>query len=480
MDRELIHEDVQVAVARARAAQAEAALWPQARVDDVVEAVGWQCYRDGTARRLAALSQSETRLGDTEHLYALHRERVLGTMRDLHGQVSTGVVEVVPDLGLRRIAKPMGVIAVASPATAPSPGIACLALAILKTRNAAIFSPNPRARSCGQETVDVIRAVLDRVGAPPDLIQCVTGVGRDQVVELMASCDFVVAVGGVGTVHRAYTSGTPAVGAGVGNPTVIVDETADVEEAARKIHTGAGYNHGTSCSSESNALVHATVVEQFRAELLKGGAHLCTPEETARVRSVLWVDDKSLNRDLIGRSAGEIATAAQIGVDDPEKTSVLVLDCADPRAENPILREKLAPVLTLSTFEHFDDALDLAAILTDRCGRGHSCAIHTSDLRRADRLAERVDTCRLVVNQSTSTNAGSFESGVSFSAVLSSGTWGGGSVSGNVTWRHFLNHTTITVPIPEHRPSEEALFGRHWSSEIKQDELPHAAAAQPR
>jgi sulfoacetaldehyde dehydrogenase len=292
--------------------------------------------------------------------------------------------------------------------------------------------------------------------------------GRDDVVTLMSESDFVVAVGGVGTVRRAYTSGTPAVGAGVGNPTVIIDETADVVEAARKVHTGAGYNNGTSCSSESNALVHVDVVEQFRSELAKGGARLCTPEETARVRAVLWVNDKGLNRDLIGRPAGAIATAAGIEVDDPEKTSVLVLDCDDPHLDSPILREKLAPVLTLSTFEDFEDALDLAAVLTVRCGRGHSCAVHTADMARVARLAERVDACRLVVNQSTMTNAGSFDSGVAFSSVLSSGTWGGGSVSGNVTWRHFLNHTTITLPIPERRPKEELVFGRHWENEVEQ------------
>lgn len=462
-----MNTDVQQAVARARAAQAEAASWSQARIDDVVEAVGWHLYRDATARRLAQAAEAETRLGNTEHLYDLHRKRILGTMRDLHGQRSAGVVEELPALGLRRLAKPMGVIAVASPATAPSAAIACVVLSALKTRNATVFTPNPWARGVGLETAAVARGALESLGAPPDLVQCLEGLGRQDVVTLMSEADFVVAVGGANTVHRAFTSGTPAVGAGVGNPTAIVDETADVVEAARIIHMGAGYNNGTSCSSESNALVHVDVVEQFRAELVKGGARICTPEESARVRAVLWPDDKKLNRDLIGRPAGAIATAAGLDVDDPEKTSVLVLHCEDPHQDSPVLHEKLSPVLTLSTFEDFDDALELVADLTVRCGRGHSCAIHSADTARVARVAERVDSCRVVVNQSTMTNAGSFDMGVDFSAVLSSGTWGGGSVSGNVTWRHFLNHTTIAVPIPERRPREDQVFGRHWENEVE-------------
>ncbi|GGP68710.1 acyl-CoA reductase-like NAD-dependent aldehyde dehydrogenase [Streptomyces calvus] len=193
----MITETVDAAIHRARLAQQEAASWTQERVDEIVTAVGWQCYREENARRLALLSHSETSLGNPEHLYALQRRRVLGILRDLHGETTVGVVEDLPELGLRKLAKPLGVIAVATPATAPAPGIICNVLPMLKTRNAAVFSPNPRAAGTAGETIRIIRAALAEVGAPPDLVQCLETTGRAASSELMAAADYVVAIGGV-------------------------------------------------------------------------------------------------------------------------------------------------------------------------------------------------------------------------------------------------------------------------------------------
>ncbi|GGX53425.1 hypothetical protein GCM10010341_88310 [Streptomyces noursei] len=450
------------AVSAARTAQTEAESWDQARTDDVVTAVGWQCYREENARRLAQLSHAETELGNVEHLYSLQRKRVLGLLRDLHGEATVGIAEEFPELGLRTIHKPVGVIAVASPTTAPGPGIICNVLPMLKTRNAVVVTPNPRAYPVAVATVALIREALTQVGAPADLVQCLSVTGREAADALMAAADLVVAVGGAGTVRRAYSSGTPAVGAGVGNPTIIVDETADVADAARRTHTGAGYNNGTSCSSESNVLVHRSVADEFRTELARAGAHLCTHAETARLRSALWPDGKALNRNLVGRPAEVVATAAGITLEEPSKTTVLVLQHDDPERDSPILWEKLSPVLTMSTYDAFDRAVELVTTLSDRCGRGHSCGIYSSRPDRIAQLAEATATCRVVVNQSTMTNTGSFDSGVPFTTTLSSGTWGGTSVSGNVTWHAYMNTTTVTWPIKERRPDERLVFGRHW------------------
>ncbi|GGM49088.1 hypothetical protein GCM10012275_20020 [Longimycelium tulufanense] len=458
----MISESVQQSLRRARAAHAEVATWSQRDVDEMVAAVGWQCYREDNARHLAQLGHAETALGNPEDLFLLQRRRILGVLRDLHDVVTVGVVENSPALGIQRIAKPVGVIAVASPATAPSPGIICNALPMLKTRNAAIFSPNPRAHRTAMTTVDLMRAALAKVGAPPDLLQCLEVPGREAVETLMRAADLVVAVGGAGTVRRAYSSGTPAIGAGVGNPTVIVDETADVADAADKIHSGAGFNNGTSCSSESNVLVQESVAEQFCGELRRRGAHLCSAEETARLQALLWPDGRTLNRDWIGRGAADLAIAARIAVDTPDKVNVLVLACADPETDRAVLGEKISPLLTMATYTEFDEAVRLVRLWSDRCGRGHSCGIHTTRPDRVCLLAAHVTTCRVVVNQSTMTNTGSFAAGVPFTTTLSSGTWGGCSVAGNITWRHFLNYTTISRPIPPSIPDERLIFGRHW------------------
>ncbi|MGW2089073.1 aldehyde dehydrogenase family protein [Streptomyces sp. NPDC001880] len=458
-----IQQTVHDAVRRARAAQAIAESWSQARVDDVVAAVGWHCYREDNARRLATLSHAETRLGDPEHLYELQRKRVLGQVFELHGQTTVGVVEELPRLGLRRIAKPVGVIAAASPATAPNSGMVCSFLPALKTRNAVVFTPNPRARGAAAETVAVIREALKDVGAPADLVQCLDISGRESTETLMAAADLVVAVGGAGTVRRAYTSGTPAVGAGVGNPTVLVDETSDVRFAARSIQTGAGYNNGTSCSSESNVLVHRSIADEFRAELRRCRAHVCTPAETQRVLRALWPDGRVLNRDLIGTSPETIAAACGISLAEPDKTTALVLDGDAALPDSPVLGEKLAPVIALLTYDDFDRAVERVRGILDRCGRGHSAGIHSNRPARVNHLADRIPTCRIVVNQSTMTNSGSFTSGVPFTSTLSSGTWGGTSMSGNVTWRSFVNITTVSWPIEERGVDEAVLFGRHWS-----------------
>ncbi|GCB44687.1 aldehyde dehydrogenase family protein [Streptomyces sp. NL15-2K] len=458
----MISEAVAEAVHRARKAQADVASWTQAQADEAVTAAGWHCYQEGTARRLARLSFEETGLGNVEDLFTLQRRRTLGILRDLHGVRTVGVVDEQPELGLVRIAKPLGVIAVASPTTAPAPGIICNALPMLKTRNAVVFSPHPRAQRAARATIEVLRAGLAEVGAPPDLVQCLPAAGREAGRELMAAADSVVAIGGAGTVRRAYHSGTPAIGAGVGNPTVIVDETADLADAVSKIHTGAGFNNGTSCSSESNVLVHASVAADFEAGLVRAGAHVCGEDETARLTALLWPDGATLNRMMIGRPVAEIARAAGIALDQPEKVSVLVVRCADPRRDDVVLREKISPLLTVAAYDDFDEAVRLVQAISDRCGRGHSCAVHTSSVPRVMRLAEAVASCRVVVNQSTMTNTGSFDSGVPFTTTLSSGSWGGSSVSGNVTWRHFLNHTTVSRPIPSRLPDEAVIFGGYW------------------
>lgn len=458
----MITEAVEQSVLRARKAQSQIAHWPQHTVDDMVAAVGWAGYREDSARHIARFSHDETGLGDADALFGLQRLRVLGMMRDLHGVRTVGVVEEDPERGLVKIAKPLGVIAVASPATAPGPGVLCNVLPMLKTRNSMIFTPNPRALGTTRETVRLIRAALASVGAPEDLVQCLEVSGKDACRALMSAADHVVAIGGSGVVRRAYESGTPAIGAGVGNPTVIVDETADLADAATKIMTGAGFNHGTSCSSESNVLVHRSVAGRFRALCAAYGAHVCDADETARVRKVLWPDGTTLNRDLIGRSAQEIAVEAGIITAPEAPPSVLVLDCTDPGTPDPLLTEKLAPVVTLGVYEDFAGAVETQAALVDRCGRGHSCGIHSTRPDRVMAVAARVDTCRVVVNQSTMTNTGGFTTGVPFTTVLSSGTWGGCSISGNVTWRHLLNYTTVSRPLPERRPEPRPLFGRHW------------------
>ncbi|RMI30417.1 aldehyde dehydrogenase family protein [Nocardia stercoris] len=445
-------------IVSARAAQREYARWSQERVDDLVAAVGWHCYREDNARRLAEVSYLETHFGNTEDLFRLYRQRVLGILMDMRGHRTGGVVEENHELGLARLAKPVGVVAVAGPATAPASAIVCNILPVLKTRNAVIFTSNPRAREASEQTVALVRQVLADQGAPVDLVAHLGISGKDETRRLMTAADLVVAVGGAGTVRRAYTSGTPAIGAGVGNPTVIVDETADPAVAARHIADGAAFNHGTSCSSESNVLVHESVRGAFLEQLSRYGAHVCDRAASARLERVLWPDGSTRNRALVGLTARRTAAAAGF---DAGAAHLLVAGCDDPTGDSPLLLEKLAPVVTVCGYRDFGAAVAAVNTILDRCGGGHSCGIYSSSAERIATLAHATRTARVVVNQSTMTNAGSFTSGVPFTTTLSSGTWGGCSLSENVTWRHLLNYTTVTRPIGARVPDEAAIFGRH-------------------
>lgn len=460
--------ETQAAIARARRAQAEVEFWPQERVDELVTAAAWPVYEEGSARFLSLLAQRETGLGDADHMFTLHRRRVLGALRDLHGVTTTGVIEELPHQGLVKIAKPVGVIAVASPATAPCSTVIGNALPMLKTRNAVVFSPNPRAQQATVATVDLLRGGLARAGAPEDLIQCVTVTGRETVEDLMAAADLVVAAGGSGTVARSYRSGTPAITAGAGNPPVIVDDSADVSAAAELIVHGASFNHGTSCSSESNVLADAVIAGAFKKELRCHGAYLCDGEETARLRALLWPTGNTLSRAAIGRSAADIA--ADIGIPIGRPAEIAVLVAAGPAVRgtvtgltgDPLLGEKLSPVLTLLEYDGFDTALSAVDELLAHAGRGHSCGIHTTRAEHVESLAGRARVCRVMVNQSTATgNSGSFNNGMPFTSTIASGSWGGCSRSENITWRHFLNYTYVSRPLPLNEPDEETLFGAY-------------------
>ncbi len=459
-----MNSDVEVYLKRARIAQQAIAHWDQELVDNMVRAVAWQSYAPANVGLLSDLAYEETGLGDPVDLFALHRQRVIGTLHDLEDVQTIGPIETRLAEGLVKFAKPVGVIAAATPATAPCSGITCNALQMIKTRNAVIFSPNPRSQAAAIKTVEILRIGLEAAGAPPDLLQCLTPSTRQRSSELMKGVDLVVASGGPGTVERAYTSGTPAIGAGVGNPSVIVDETADLQAAASMTAAGAGYNNGTSCSSESNVLVAEAVVAEFRELLSECDAHICSSVESEQVSKLLWPEGTVLNRDAVGQPAPVLAQMAGFHVD--VSCRVLVVQATDSSIENPVFTEKLAPVLTLVPFQDFAEAIQIVKTIGDKSGRGHSCGIHSSDESRINEVARHVEFCRLIVNQSTAfANSGSLGNGLPFTSVVASGTWGGCAQSENITWRHFLNYTWVSRPITPTEPVEDQIFGKWWQSE---------------
>jgi sulfoacetaldehyde dehydrogenase len=444
-------------IARARGAQQSFAKWPQDRVDIAVAAAGWTIYEESTASRLVALAHNESSLGDREDSLARHRQRVIGILADLHNVVTTGIISEDRAAGIRRLAKPVGVVAAVTPATAPTASIAQNALLALKTRNAVIFSPNPRARKAALATVEELRGALLRIGAPLDLVQCLNSPDRQQLQELMENVDLILAAGGQNTVRRAYSSGKPAYGAGVGNAIAIIDESANIQDACSKIHFGKSFDNGTSCSSESCLLVAEDVWTLVTDQLCALGAHLCGAAEVQRLRTLAWPDGRTLNREIVGKSAQVVAKLA--GFDIPPGTRVLLAALEGGIDDDPFGTEKLSPILAIWKYNQFHEAIDYAGRLTSRSGRGHSCALHTMRPERVKELAGEINVSRVLVNQSTgSGNSGSVANGLPFTSILCCGTWGGSVSNENITWRHLLNYTWVSESISRHAADEQELF----------------------
>jgi sulfoacetaldehyde dehydrogenase len=263
-------------------------------------------------------------------------------------------------------------------------------------------------------------------------------------------------------VRQAYKSGKPAIGVGLGNAPVIVDETADLAGAASKIMQSKTFDHATSCSSENAVVIVDKVYEAAIAALRREGGYLASPAERERIVGRLWLDGK-LNRAVIAQGPEALIEVFELGPEAKGCKFVMVEETGIGSAY-PLSGEKLSLVLTVYRARDFSHAKNIVRDILDYQGKGHSCGIHTKDLGRARELAEEIDVARVLVNQAhTFGNGGGFDNGLPFTLSMGCGTWQGNSLSENLNWRCFVNITHLVTTIPEDKPSEEALFGAYWA-----------------
>lgn len=454
-------DDLHELLRRARAAQREVEFWPQEKVDEMVASVGWEVYQADHARACARSAVEETGMGVYEDKVLKHQKKTLGTLRDLHGLRTVGVIEENREKGLIKVAKPVGVVGALTPVTNASSTITVNGLAILKCRNAVIFAPHPSAKRTCQLTCDFMRAGLRRVGAPEDLVLNLTEPSIELTQALMIEVDLIVATGGSAMVKAAYSSGTPSYGVGAGNSVTVVDETADLDDAARKIFLSKTFDNATSCSSENSAVILAEVFDGMLSRFQSHGGYLCSAAEKALLREAMWPDGVHLNRKVAGQPARKIAQMAGLAV--PETTTFLIVLGEVIGAQDPFAGEKMSPVLTLWKVKNFDEAVETVQALTSFAGLGHSCGLHTTRHERILALGERARVSRMMVRQPQCyANSGNYDNGMPFSLTLGCGTWGGNITSENIHWKHFLNITWISVPIDPLVPDEQLIFGTHW------------------
>jgi sulfoacetaldehyde dehydrogenase len=454
--------DVTTLIVRGREAMAMIANADQSRTDELVLALAWSLYRPDRAEALARLAVADTGLGNVADKIIKNQRKTFGTLRDLLRAKSVGVIEEDTARGIVKFAKPIGIVCAVTPSTNPSATAVNKAMMALKGRNAIIIAPSPAGMETTTATVDGMRAELARIGAPVDLVQILPPPASKQMTQaLMEAADLVVVTGSQDNVRRGYRSGTPAIGVGAGNVPVIIDETADLDDAAVKIAASKTFDNATSCSSENALVIVDAVYEDALAALGLAGGYRCTAAEATRIEGILWQNGK-LNRALIARDAAVLANA--FGLPEAARSArFFMVEETGIGREHPFSGEKLSLVLTIYRATDIEEAATIVRAILDHQGRGHSCGIHTRDVSRARHLAETLDVVRVLVNFAhTFGNGGGFDSGLEFTLSMGCGSWQKNSISENLNYRHFLNITHLVTPIPEDKPTENALFGQYW------------------
>jgi sulfoacetaldehyde dehydrogenase len=452
--------EIEALVARARSAQAAIEGYTQEEADALATSVGWQVYKSREA--LAKLAVEEGGFGNIPDKITKIALRVLGTLADMASVKTCGIIEEDPARGLLKIAKPVGVIAALIPTTGPDATPPVKALAALKARNAIVIAPHPRTRKTSAAVVEVMRNGCLQVGAPADLIQVIEYPSIAKTDLLMRMSDLVVATGGASMVKAAYSSGTPAYGVGVGNSVHIVDETADIDDAAQMIANAKTFDYATSCLADNSVAAHFFIYDELKRKLAERGGHICTPEEKSRLQAVMWPKGEHIpSIEVVAKPAAKIAEMAGIKL-APDRSFLIVEEDGVGEA-HPFSGEKLSVVFALYRYHHIGDAIDLVNRITSYQGAGHTCGIHSRCDDHVLALAFGTKTARVMVNQNMNEGAGSVRNGLPYTLSLSCGSWGGNVTTENVNVRHFINLTWVSRPVAERRVVAEEIFGAHWA-----------------
>ena len=424
---------------RVKAAQKEFSTFSQEKVDEIF----YRAALAANAQRipLAKMAVEETGMGIVEDKVIKNHFAAEYIYNHYKNIKTCDEIERNDDMGFIKVAEPIGVLAAIVPTTNPTSTAIFKALIALKTRNGLIFSPHPRAKKC---TIAAAKIVLDaavKAGAPEDIIGWIDEPSIQLSNMLMTSCDCILATGGPGMVKAAYSSGKPAIGVGPGNTPIIVDSTANIELAASSVIQSKCFDNGMICASEQSVIVLSDVYSAFKAELIKRGAYFLSKADTKKVGETIIING-SVNAKIVGQRPVTIAKMA--GVEIPEASRIMVGEVESVELSEPFAHEKLSPVLAMYKAKTFEEAVDKAEKLVTDGGYGHTSGIYVDEIvgkEKIDVLSKRMKTCRILVN--TPAAQGGIGDLYNFmlnpSLTLGCGSWGGNSVSENVTIKHLLN-----------------------------------------
>ena len=425
-----------------REAQAEFATFTQEQVDKIFYEAALEAEKNRIP--LARMAVEETGMGVMEDKVIKNHyaaEYIYNKYKDMK---TCGVVEDDPAAGYRVVAEPMGIVAAVIPTTNPTSTAIFKTLLALKTRNAIIISPHPRAKECTIAAARIVRDAAEKAGCPKGIIDWVPAPTIDMTAAVMSNADIILATGGPGMVNAAYSSGKPALGVGPGNTPAIIDDTADIKLAVSSIIHSKTFDNGMICASEQSVTVLDGVYDQVKKEFADRGCYFLHGKELDAVRKTVIVNG-AVNAAIVGKSAHFIAKTA--GVDVPEKTKILIGEVTSVEPSEEMAHEKLSPVLGMYRAKNFDEAIAKAERLVADGGYGHTSSLYVN-INEKEKIAkhqEAMKTCRILIN--TPSSQGGIGDLYNFkmapSLTLGCGTWGGNSVSGNVGPQHLLNYKSV-------------------------------------
>lgn len=449
-------QQVRDMIAKARRAQAiYQNHFDQDDVDQVIKLAARAIFDN--AEELARMAVDETGMGVYEDKVAKNRNKSKGVWNNLKGKISMGILGMDELTGLIEIAKPIGVVAGITPMTNPIVTPMSKIIFALKTKNAIIISPHPKAKKCSAAAVHKILEAIAPMEVPDGLVQILEEPTLEMTQELMRECDTVVATGGMPMVKSAYSSGRPSFGVGAGNVQVILDRNIDFELAAGKIVTGRSFDNGIICSGEQCVIYPREHRDEIMAAFTRKKAYVVPEEERERVVAAIFPDG-SMARELVGQSAKVIADKA--GITIPEGTKILVVEARGAGAKDVVCKEKMFPVLAAIPYGYFDESLEIAETNLTLEGNGHTAGIHSNNQANIIKAGTDLSVSRLIMNAICATTAGgSMQNGLAVTNTLGCGSWGNNSISENFTYKHLLNITRI-APLSAriHIPSDEEIW----------------------
>ena len=453
-------KEIEVLINRSREAQKQIENYTQEQVDELIRAMVWSVAKPGMAEEIAQFTVDETQLGNYDGKFLKIQRKTRATLMDIIDDKSVGILEEDPERAIVKIAKPMGVIGALSPSTNPEATPVIKSIHAIKGRNSIIVAPHPRAKLTNKKICDLMREAIVKCGAPADLVQAIEIPSLELTNELMAQCDRVLATGGGAMVNAAYSSGTPALGVGVGNAVITVDETADLDDASEKIRISKTLDLAASCSSDNSVILVDSIYDEMISKLKEKGGFLVNEDQKQKLKKTLWDEEGHLNTAIVAQPAEKIADMA--GIEIPEGTGFYIVPETGWGKDFPFSGEKLSVIMALYRADNIEHAIELTNNIQTYQGQGHSCGIYSNSDENIMKLANSTKTSRVMVNQpQAASNSGNLWNGMRQTFSLGCGSWGGNGTNNNISWRDLINETWVSKPLSQTKElmSDEELFG---------------------